>query len=125
MKFKILHIDYNGSIKNRDMFDRLSKDCGVEIAVTNLFLGNIVVKKYLDKFTSDTSFKFKDSEDATSYFMANQDKFDYVYFSLDSLVSLDRDKSDNMFDKKMKLKMDIGLRDAMIVFALIDKNKQR
>lgn len=128
MKFKILHICYNGSIKNRNIFDELSKDCGVEIAVTNLVLKKAILKKYLDIFPTDTSLLLKDSTDVANYFVENYNKFDYISLSVDELKPLRYDKSDEAFQKadrifrkKLQLKMEKDLQNAMLAF--LDVNK--
>lgn len=128
MKFKILHICYNGSIKNRNIFDELSKDCGVEIAVTNLVLKKAILKKYLDIFPTDTSLLLKDSTDVANYFVENYNKFDYISLSVDELKPLCSDKSDESFrkrdkilHKKMELKIKEDLRKFMLAFAVENK----
>ena len=128
MEFKILHIDYNGSIKNRNTFDSLSKDCGVEIAVTNLVLKKAILKKYLDIFPTDTSLLLKDSTDVANYFVENYNKFDYISLSVDELKPLRSDKLDEAFHKrdkilhkKMELKIKEDLRKFMLAFAVENK----
>lgn len=129
MEFKILHIDYNISIEDRNMFDRLSKDCGMGIEVTNLALKKSSLKKYLDKFPLDTSLILNDGEEVANYFIENANKFDYVWLSaykLESPLCVDKSdkdfiKRDKIFRKKMELKMQKDLRDAMLSF--LDVNK--
>lgn len=125
MEFKILHIGYNGSIKNRNIFDELSKYCSVEIAVTNLVLKKAILKKYLDIFPTDTSLLLKDSTDVANYFVENYNKFDYISLSVDELKPLRSDKSDKAFHKilhkKMELKIKEDLRKFMLAFAVENK----
>ena len=120
MKFKILHIGYNSSIKNRNIFDELSKYCGVEIAVTNLFLKKAILKKYLDIFPTDTSLLLKDSTDVANYFVENYNKFDYISLSVDELKPLFH-KRDKILHKKMELKIKEDLRKFMFAFAVENK----
>lgn len=115
MEFKILHIDYIGSLKNRKTFDNLSKDCGLEITVTNLVIKKAVFKKYLDKFPLDTSLILNDSEDIANYFTENANKFDYVSFSM-KLLSGDR-----TYYNKLELKYNEYLRKFMLDFAFVNK----
>ena len=115
MEFKILHIDYIGSLKNRKTFDNLSKDCGVEITVTNLVIKKAVFKKYLDEFPLDTSLILNDDEDIANYFNENANKFDYVSLSM-KLLSRDRTSYN-----ELQLKYNEYLRRFMLAFAVVNK----
>lgn len=115
MEFKILHIDYIGSLKNRKTFDNLSKDCGVEITVTNLVIKKAVFKKYLDEFPLDTSLIFNDEEDIANYFTENANKFDYVSLSMKPL------SGDRTYYNKLQLKYNEYLRKFMLAFAVVNK----
>ena len=115
MEFKILHIDFIGSLKNRKTFDNLSKDCGVEITVTNLVIKKAVFKKYLDEFPLDTSLILNDDEDIANYFNENANKFDYVSLSM-KLLSRDR-----TYYNELQLKYNEYLRRFMLAFAVVNK----